>query len=200
VVWYAGGVTVALGDVFGARVVEGLAGARVHGRGAQYLEDGRVVHEACGDERVRAIVKGTVPYVVELWVEGGGPAWSCTCPAAEDGAFCKHCVAVALALAPEPGERPRLRVVTNDDSDHGDDRGASDRRGDRDELGDEDDGDGDRPDRGGGRRPDLETFVCGLSRERLVEIVLGQALMDRRLYKRLMAEAEVPTTGGAVRR
>jgi hypothetical protein len=169
-------MAIALGDVFRSQVVEGLAGARVHERGVQYFEDGRVVHEADGGERVRAIVKGTVPYVVELWVEGGGPAWSCTCPAAEEGAFCKHCVAVALALAPEPGERPRLRVVRNDSGGEGGDTG------------------------GRHRRPDLETFVAGLSRERLVEIVLGQALMDRRLYKRLMAEAEVPTTGGAVRR
>jgi SWIM zinc finger len=175
-----------LEDVFGARVVEGLAGERVHGRGVRYFEEGRVVHEADGGDRVRALVKGTVPYVVELWVEGGGPAWSCTCPAAEEGAFCKHCVAVALMLAPEPGERPRLRVVTNDDSGGDDDN--------------DEDGDGDGRDGRSDRRPDLETFVSGLSHERLIEIVLGQALMDRRLYKRLMAEAEVPTTGGAVRR
>jgi hypothetical protein len=158
-------MVIGLGDVFAEAVVERLAGARVYGRGTRYFEDGRVVHEADGGEGVRAIVKGTVPYVVELWVEGGGPAWSCSCPAAEDGAFCKHCVAVALTLAPEPqpGGRPRLRVVTNDD--------------------DRTDGDG---------RPDLETYVSGLTHERLVEIVLGQALMDRRLYKRLMAEAEAP--------
>lgn len=180
-----------LGDVFGARVVEGLAGERVHGRGVRYFEDGRVVHEAGGGERVRAVVKGTVPYVVELWVEGGGPAWSCTCPAAEDGAFCKHCVAVAQTLAPEPepepepGERPRLRVVTNDDhrNDDNDDNGDDGRGATR-----------------ASRGPDLETFVSGLSHERLVEIVVGQALMDRRLYKRLMAEAEVPTAGDGVRR
>jgi uncharacterized Zn finger protein len=33
-----------------------------------------------------------VPYNVELWVDDGEPTWSCTCPAAEDGSFCKHCV------------------------------------------------------------------------------------------------------------
>jgi hypothetical protein len=178
-------MVIALGDVFCSHVIEGLADERVHGRGVRYFEDGRVVHEADGGDRVRAVVKGTVPYVVELWVEAGGPSWSCSCPAAEDGAFCKHCVAVALTLAPEPGERPRLRVVTNDDVDEtvttvtNDDNDTND-----DEL---DSDDGDDPD---DARPDLETYVSGLSHERLVEIVLGQALMDRRLYKRLMAEAE----------
>jgi uncharacterized Zn finger protein len=160
----------ALGEVFQGPVVERLAGERVHGRGRKYFEDGRVVHEADGAERVRAIVKGTVPYVVELWVDGGGPAWSCSCPAAEDGAFCKHCVAVALTLQPEPeaepedesepedepAGRPRLRVVSDED----------------------DDG-------------EIERYVSGLPQETLAQIVLGQARMDRRLYKRLRAEARV---------
>lgn len=145
-----------LGDVYVGPVVERLAGERVHARGVRYFEDGRVVHEADGAERVRAIVKGTVPYVVELWVDGGGPAWSCSCPAAEDGAFCKHCVAVALALQPEPEPdgRPRLRVVPDG----------------------HDDG-------------DIERYVSGLPQETLAKIVLGQARMDRRLYKRLTTEA-----------
>ena len=157
-----------LGEVFAGVVTEGLAGARVYPRGVRYFEEGRVVHEADGGGRVRAIVKGTVPYVVELWVDGGGPAWSCSCPAAEDGAFCKHCVAVALTLQPgpeieiepevepEPAGRPRLRVVPDDD------------------------GDG-----------DLERYVSSLPQEALAKIVLGQARMDRRLYKRLVAEARV---------
>jgi SWIM zinc finger len=159
-------MVIALGDVFRSHVVEGLAGARVHARGVRYFEDGRVVHEADGGERVRAIVKGTVPYVVELWADDGGPAWSCSCPAAEDGAFCKHCVAVALTLQPEPEEepeaedepagRPRLRVVPDED----------------------DDG-------------DIERYVSGLPQETLAKIVLGQARMDRRLYKRLASEARV---------
>jgi hypothetical protein len=161
-------MAMALGDVFGARLVERLAGERVHARGVRYFEDGRVVHEGGGDARVRAIVKGTVPYAVELSLDDGQPAWSCTCPAAEEGAFCKHCVAVALTLGPQPGERPRLRVVSNDD---------------------ESDGDGDR--NGAGKSDgDIERYVTGLPQETLARIVLGQARMDRRLYKRLAVEAE----------
>jgi uncharacterized Zn finger protein len=146
-----------LGELFAGPVVERLAEPRVHARGVRYFEDGRVVHEADGGERVRAIVKGTVPYVVELWAEGGGPAWSCSCPAAEDGAFCKHCVAVALTVAPEPQPvgPPQLRVVPDVPDDDG----------------------------------DLERYVSGLPHETLAKLVLGQARMDRRLYKRLLAEA-----------
>ncbi|WP_428122656.1 SWIM zinc finger family protein [Candidatus Poriferisodalis sp.] len=54
------------------------------------------------------MVRGTVPYIVELWTDNGEPRWSCTCPAAKDGSFCKHCVATALTLLPrssEPGVR-----------------------------------------------------------------------------------------------
>jgi hypothetical protein len=59
-----------------------------------------------------------VPYRVELWVEDGEPAWSCTCPAAEEGSFCKHCVAVALlfdrdAAVGEGVERLPLRAVSS---------------------------------------------------------------------------------------
>ena len=65
-----------------------------------------------------------MPYIVELWIEEGEPRWSCTCPAAEDGSFCKHCVAAALTVdpgepadpvpagLPEPAERLR-RVQTS---------------------------------------------------------------------------------------
>jgi len=78
-----------------------LAGPRSYPRGVGYHREGRVEPEAGSDVRLRARVRGTRPYVVELWVDAGRPGWSCTCPAAEDGSFCKHCVAVALSLDPE---------------------------------------------------------------------------------------------------
>jgi uncharacterized Zn finger protein len=34
-----------------------------------------------------------------LGLEGGAPAFSCTCPVGEEGLFCKHCVAVGLRLS-----------------------------------------------------------------------------------------------------
>jgi SWIM zinc finger len=162
-----------LADVFGSGVVKALAGARVYARGVGYVEDGRVVHQTGGARRVRAVVDGSAPYEVELWVDRGEPAWSCTCPAAEDGAFCKHCVAVALTVGEEPGEpgRPRLRVVPcpppgPDGADGGDSGDGGD-----DEPGDH-----------------LADYVSALPHECLVEMVLDQARTDPRLKLRLLAE------------
>jgi uncharacterized Zn finger protein len=91
----------ALGEVFDAWTVMELAGPRSYPRGVGYHREGRVELEAGSDVRLRARVRGTLPYVVELWADAGRPGWSCSCPAAEDGSFCKHCVAVALSLGPD---------------------------------------------------------------------------------------------------
>ncbi len=90
-----------LSDTFSAAVVAEMAGPRVYPRGVDYRADGRVERPVRMDQRVEATVRGTVPYAVALWVDGDEPGWSCTCPYAEDGLFCKHCVAVALTVVPE---------------------------------------------------------------------------------------------------
>ncbi|MEE8498681.1 MAG: SWIM zinc finger family protein, partial [Acidimicrobiia bacterium] len=89
-------------DVFDLQAVKALAQPRIYERGVRYHAEGRVEPEAGSTERLRATVRGTVPYTVELWVDRGNPAWSCSCPYAEDGAFCKHCVAVGLLVASGP--------------------------------------------------------------------------------------------------
>jgi len=88
-----------LPGVFDSGVVLELAGHNSHARGLGYQSDGRVEIVAASGTRVVAIVRGSMPYPVELWIEGGEPAWSCGCPAAEDGSFCKHAVAVAFDVA-----------------------------------------------------------------------------------------------------
>lgn len=90
-----------LAEVFTVLTVKDLAGSRSYRRGLNYLYEGRVGPGVGSDRRTEATVAGTVPYLVRLWAEGHYPRWSCTCPAAEDGSFCKHCVAVALALDPD---------------------------------------------------------------------------------------------------
>lgn len=90
-------------DVFSAATIRRLAGPGPYERGVGYLNDHRVEAPAAIDGRVRALVRGTMPYVVELWTVDGRPRWECSCPAAEDGSFCKHCVAVALTLRPGSG-------------------------------------------------------------------------------------------------
>jgi uncharacterized Zn finger protein len=51
-------------------------------------------------------VQGTHAYRVRLGVDAGGQVeCSCSCPAAADGAWCKHCVAVGLRwLHGDPGD------------------------------------------------------------------------------------------------
>ena len=91
-----------LRDVFSVQTIEDLASPGVYWRGVNYNSVGRVEPVAESDQRIEAVVRGTLPYTVALWVEGEEPGWSCTCPYAEDGAFCKHCVAVGLMVADDP--------------------------------------------------------------------------------------------------
>lgn len=148
-----------LEEAFSRSVVMGLAGPAVYGRGVGYFREGRVHPEAGGDVRLRATVRGSVPYTVELWDDCGQPGWSCTCPYAEDGALCKHAVAVTLllddaeldALVVDPPEAVREPVE------------------DRDAL--------------------LVDHVDALDHQRLVELVLEAADKDWRLRERLLAEA-----------
>ena len=146
-------------EVFSRPEVMGLAGPDVYGRGVGYFRDGRVEVEAGGENRLRAMVRGSVPYEVELWAEGGHPCWSCTCPYAEDGSFCKHAVAVALQLDPSGIEAlpddPPATVLASRAAETG--------------L--------------------LAEHVEGLDRARLVELVLEAAEQDWRLRERLLAEA-----------
>jgi hypothetical protein len=55
------------------------------------------VQRAGGDDGVRAVVRGNQDYTVTLGADDGVLDYSCDCPVGSDGAFCKHCVAAALA-------------------------------------------------------------------------------------------------------
>lgn len=59
--------------VFNVSLVTSLAGPVVFGRGVGYHREGRVAPEAGGDEILRATVRGSVPYTVELSVDDGRP-------------------------------------------------------------------------------------------------------------------------------
>jgi uncharacterized Zn finger protein len=50
---------------------------------------------------VTAIVTGSERYRVRLALEDSRLLGTCTCPVGADGAFCKHCVATALAVNAE---------------------------------------------------------------------------------------------------
>jgi uncharacterized Zn finger protein len=87
-----------LSTVFDLDQIQKLAGVRVLARAsmiaASDIEDLIEV-----DGRLSAVVRGTMPYSVAIWVEGAKKSRSsCTCPQGEDGKFCKHAAAVALTL------------------------------------------------------------------------------------------------------
>ena len=105
--------------------LEALAGERSFARGKEYFESGCVHSLSENLSVITADVQGTSIYEVRLWAEDGELAASCTCPWAEEGNFCKHCVAVGLAwlardstkAKPEPGtgKKPAKPKVTLDD-------------------------------------------------------------------------------------
>lgn len=153
-------------EVFTRSAVMELAGPAVYGRGVGYFREGRVEPEASSDGWLRATVRGSMPYTVELSDADGQPDWACTCPYAEDGAFCKHAVAVTLRF--HEGE---LGALDGDPADL-----VGEPPADHEAL--------------------LTEHVAGLGHERLVELVLEAADEDWRLRERLRAEARAARGDG----
>lgn len=75
-----------------------LAGQGAYERGVAYYEEGRVARLSVVGDRITARVDGTEAYDVRLRKTPLGFDGACTCPASEGFDFCKHCVAVALAV------------------------------------------------------------------------------------------------------
>jgi len=71
-----------------------MAGGRSYQRGEDYFAADRVGALLEHDGAVTAKVRGTRAYRVELWAQEDTLGFSCTCPVGDEGAFCKHCVAV----------------------------------------------------------------------------------------------------------
>jgi uncharacterized Zn finger protein len=95
---------VGLRDACSRSRLEALAGAGSYERGEEYAFDGRVQRLAVEADSATATVAGSAPYQVVLRMDPtGGLRGSCSCPMGESGVFCKHCVAVGLALAGRDG-------------------------------------------------------------------------------------------------
>ena len=75
-----------------------LAGEVYFTRGEEYFRSGNVLNLITGDDFASGKVLGTQPYRVHISIKSGKINWSCSCPLGEDGEFCKHCVAVGLAI------------------------------------------------------------------------------------------------------
>jgi hypothetical protein len=97
-------------------VLRDIAGATVFARGQAYFGQERVTVRKSSDTEVAADVSGTDDYRTRLWFEDGELHSTCTCPHADEGAFCKHMVATALAwrdaLGPDPADKPRKAAAS----------------------------------------------------------------------------------------
>ncbi|GAA1108827.1 SWIM zinc finger family protein [Nocardiopsis metallicus] len=71
-----------------------MAGAKSYHRGVDYVS--QVSGVTFDGRTVRGTVAGTHTYLVELTPTRRGMEWDCDCPWAEEGNFCKHCVALGL--------------------------------------------------------------------------------------------------------
>ena len=89
---------------FDPEVLRALAGAAAVARGESYQADRRVAPLAVEPDRILARVEGTELYRFTFAGRGRTTSGTCTCPATEAGAFCKHLVATASGRI-----RPPLR-------------------------------------------------------------------------------------------
>ena len=86
-----------------------LAGNAAFQLGEHYFSSGAVGALSASQEGISARVQGARTYRVELRIDDGALTGACNCPRADDGYFCKHCVALGLAwlaenaVLPQPG-------------------------------------------------------------------------------------------------
>jgi len=92
--------------VLNESTVARLASSRSFERGVVYLGEGHVGTLRVSVGRVAATVQGAESYSVELSGDDGQLRFDCSCPVGRDGAFCKHCVAVALRWLGGRSARP----------------------------------------------------------------------------------------------
>lgn len=83
---------------FNVDALRDLAGDKVFARGQAYHRDGQVAIRTIEPRRILAHVAGTEDYRTEVIGRGEDIGGECSCPAFEDLGFCKHMVAVALAV------------------------------------------------------------------------------------------------------
>jgi hypothetical protein len=82
---------------FDVAALRALVGGKTFVRGEDYYREGQVEILDLNAERVLASVVGTDEYRTEVTGRGREVDGECSCPAFDDGGFCKHMIAVALA-------------------------------------------------------------------------------------------------------
>ena len=99
------------GPRFDVSAIEALTDARSWQRGVDYFERGAVATLTIKGGKARAVVEGHDDYRVRLSCDGDAFVGSCDCPVGQDGRFCKHCVAAALAWLEREDGRPEEHLV-----------------------------------------------------------------------------------------
>lgn len=94
--------------------IKRLATDRSYERGVAYFEQGRIRGLTRHEASIRASVRGSMDYVVQIWVREEGLAYRCTCPQGEDKAFCKHAVALGLAWLAHAATSTRVATLSGD--------------------------------------------------------------------------------------
>src|SRR5579872_434986 len=90
--------------------IKGAAGPRSYERGLEYLRS--VDDLAVTETQITASVFGNREYRVRLAFGDGTVNGECTCPYGREGAFCKHCVAVAMSVLGTGRDMPELIETT----------------------------------------------------------------------------------------
>lgn len=73
-----------------------LAGDGAFSRGKKYAQEGRAKVKEASAQQISGIVRGAARYDVAVLLEDDSLQGICNCPAAAEGDFCKHQVALAL--------------------------------------------------------------------------------------------------------
>jgi hypothetical protein len=145
-----------------------LAGERSFERGEAYFAQERVRSLVEFEGMLAATVEGMEDYRVKLAVGSSGLSFSCECPYADDGNFCKHCVAVGLAWLAQ--REARTTGGGSSSAAVGDAEGVSSLNGARE-------------------------FLEGQEKTVLVEMILREALDNERACARLIEAAQTHSSG-----
>ena len=157
--------------------VVALAGPRSFERGVDYQAQGRVGALTVSDDAIDATVIGTDPYSVRIAAQNGRIISFCSCPMGDAGAFCKHCVALALAWI-----EPAAGLIWGGDADR--------RRPPSEPLERTDDW-ADDPSDGS-----VEAFLGDLDRDSLVELIVTEMAHDEALDARIRLRATAASDPG----
>lgn len=85
-------------DFLSPKVLRDYADGGSFERGEHYFKSGYVFNLEEYNGKIVAKVSGTHDYKVKLWAEDEDElGYDCNCPYADEGNFCKHCVAVGMA-------------------------------------------------------------------------------------------------------